>query len=337
MTIAIETQDLTKVYPGGILAVDRVTFQVPRGEIFGFLGPNGAGKSTTILMLATLLRPTGGRAVVAGWDAVRHPLRLRQAIGYVSQDLAVDDNLTGRENLYLQAKWYGLSQQEIRERLTEILAMVNLTDRADDRVETYSGGMRKRLDIAEGLIHRPQVLFLDEPTLGLDIQTRAEIWKYVAHLREAFGMTIFLTTHYMEEADRLCDRIGIIDRGVLKALDSPDRLKQQLGGGVITLALAGPGPEVDRAATAIAGLPGVRGVKAQDGRHVVLADHGEALLPLLFAALKPLPIALHSLTLTQPTLDDVYLHHTGRALRDEVEGSKEEAARQRIVMRRTRR
>jgi len=267
----------------------------------------------------------------------RHPFRVRQAIGYVSQDLAVDDNLTGWENLFLQAKWYGLSRQEFQERSSEILDMVNLTERAADRVETYSGGMRKRLDIAEGLIHRPQILFLDEPTLGLDIQTRAEIWKYIAHLREAFGMTIFLTTHYMEEADRLCDRIGIIDRGALKALDAPERLKQQLGGDVITLTLEGGEAEVSQAAAAIAALPGVRGVTVKDGRHTVLAAHGEPLLPALFAALKPLRAALRDLVLKRPSLDDVYLHHTGRALRDEVEGSKEEAMRQRMVMRRTRR
>jgi len=333
----IEVQDLTKIYPGGIQAVRGVTFSVTAGEIFGFLGPNGAGKSTTIMMLTTLLRITSGTALVGGHDVSREPVRVRQSIGYVSQDLAVDDNLSGWENMFLQAKFYGLTQAQIQERLPEVLAMVNLTERARDLVETYSGGMRKRLDIAEGLIHRPQILFLDEPTLGLDIQTRSEIWKYIARLREEVGMTIFLTTHYMDEADRLCDRIAIIDRGLIKAVDTPARLKQEIGGDLIALSLEGPPADLGRAVAAMAALPGVRQVKPQGNQQLVVAENGEALVPRIFEAVRPFEVKITSLALKRPSLDDVYLHFTGRGLRDEQESSKEEAMRRRLIMRRTRR
>jgi len=221
----IQVVDLVKQYRGGVRAVDGVSFEVRPGEIFGFLGPNGAGKTTTIMCLITLLEPTSGRAVVCGYDAARQPDRVRSRIGYVSQDIAVDDALTGRENLYLQGRLYHLDRATIAERSREVLEMVDLTDRADDIVATYSGGMRKRLDIAEGLIHRPAVLFLDEPTLGLDIQTRRRIWDYVRLLRDREGITVFMTTHYMEEADQLCDRIAIIDHGRIAAIGPPGDLK----------------------------------------------------------------------------------------------------------------
>jgi len=334
---AIEVNGLTKVYPGGIKAVDGISFTIPEGEIFGFLGPNGAGKSTTILMLTTLLRITGGAAHIMGVDVARHPNTVRRSIGYVSQDLAVDDNLTGWENLFLQAKFYGLKREQLRERIQAVLKLVNLEERIYDRVETYSGGMRKRLDIAEGLIHRPQVLFLDEPTLGLDIQTRSEIWKYINRLRMESGMTIFLTTHYMDEADRLCDRIAIIDRGGIKALDTPARLKQVIGGDVVTLSLAGDPAETAAAVRVIAALPGVRQVSPHASEYVVIVADGDPAVPRLFEAIRHLPARITAVTVKRPTLDDVYLHFTGRGLRDDVEGSKEDAMRQRMVMRRTRR
>ncbi len=229
----IEVEKLRKVFPNGVIAVDGVSFTVAEGEIFGLLGPNGAGKSTTIAILTTLIAPTGGKALVAGVDVCKHPTKARFAFGYVSQDLAVDDNLTGYDNLRLQAGFYHLSRREAEPRIAEVLKMVELTDRAGDLVETYSGGMRKRLDIACGLIHRPRLLFLDEPTLGLDIQTRREIWRYISELRAEINMTIFLTTHYMEEADALCDRIAIIDYGQIKALDAPAALKSALGGDLV--------------------------------------------------------------------------------------------------------
>jgi ABC-2 type transport system ATP-binding protein len=336
-TLAIEVKDLTKVYPGNIRAVNGVTFTVAEGEIFGMLGPNGAGKSTIITMLTTLSSITSGTALVAGEDVAAHPERVRRAIGYVSQDLAVDDNLTGWENLFLQAKFYGLTNEQIGQRLKEVLTMVNLMDRANDLVETYSGGMRKRLDIAEGLIHRPRILFLDEPTLGLDIQTRQEIWKYILFLREEVEMTIFLTTHYMEEADRLCDRIAIIDRGVIKAIDTPDRLKAEIGGDVITMTLNGSGHDITRALELIKGLSEVRQIKSHAEEYIVIAENGELTVPKIFEVIRDTGMKITKITVKRPTLDDVYLHFTGRGLRDELEGSKEEGFRQRMVMRRVRR
>lgn len=270
MKTIIEAEGLTKVYKGGIVAVNQVSFTVNEGEIFGFLGPNGAGKSTTIALLTTLLSPTSGTATIHGIDIIKHAYQARLELGFVSQDLAVEDALTGYDNLRLQAGFYHLSRVESRERIAEVLAMVDLTGRAKDKVETYSGGMRKRLDIACGLIHRPRILFLDEPTLGLDIQTRREIWKYVNTLREENKMTIFLTTHYMDEADSLCDRIAIIDRGVIKTLDKPSALKDAIRN------------EVEN-----------------------------------------------------PTLDDVFLHHTGKEMREDVT-SKEEAFKSRMIIRRAR-
>ncbi len=271
MKTIIEAQGLTKVYSGGILAVDNVSFSVNQGEIFGFLGPNGAGKSTTIALLTTLLSPTKGTATINGIDITKHPYQARLELGFVSQDLAVEDALSGYNNLRLQAGFYHLSRTEVHDRIAEVLKMVDLTGRSKDKVETYSGGMRKRLDIACGLIHRPRILFLDEPTLGLDIQTRREIWKYVNTLREKNNMTIFLTTHYMDEADSLCDRIAIIDRGVIKTLDTPTALKEAIKN------------EVEN-----------------------------------------------------PTLDDVFLHHTGKEMREDFT-TKEESFKARNNIRRARR
>ncbi|NTV53087.1 MAG: ATP-binding cassette domain-containing protein, partial [Candidatus Firestonebacteria bacterium] len=282
---AIEVRNLTKIYAKSVKAVDGIEFNVGEGEIFGFLGPNGAGKSTTIMLLTTLLRLTAGEARVAGFDVTRQPFQVRQAIGYVSQDLAVDDNLTGYENLFLQAKFYGLSQAQLQTRIPEVLGLVNLQERVHDLVETYSGGMRKRLDIAEGLVHRPRVLFLDEPTLGLDIQTRSEIWKYVTRLRDEFNMTIFLTTHYMDEADRLCDRIAIIDRGVIKAIDTPASLKREIGGDLVTLSLEGKESVVAKALAVLANLSGVYQIKPQDNQFLVIVENGGAVVPRIFEAL----------------------------------------------------
>ncbi|HAG06870.1 MAG TPA: ABC transporter ATP-binding protein [Peptococcaceae bacterium] len=334
MPPVIEAEGLTRVFPGHIVAVDRVSFAVEQGEIFGFLGPNGAGKSTTIMMLTTLLRPTAGTARVAGFDVVRQPERVRASLGYVSQDLAVDDNLTGIENLTLQARLYHLPRQEARRRIAEVLQLVGLAHRARDRVETYSGGMRKRLDIAAGLLHRPKVLFLDEPTLGLDIQTRREIWRYVRDLRANTGMTVFLTTHYMEEADVLCDRVAIIDRGQIKAVGRPSELKAGLGGDVITLRLAGT-PSAQRVTSALRGIPFVADVRFYEGEYVVTARDGEKTLPLVFEALQRVGEQIVAVTLKQPSLDDVYLAITGRGLRDDTEG-REDAIRHRIRMRRIR-
>jgi ABC-2 type transport system ATP-binding protein len=333
----IEANDLTKVFPGGITAVNNINFYVERGEIFGFLGPNGAGKSTTIAMLTTLTKPTKGNASVAGIDISKHPYRVRLAIGYVSQDLAVDDSLTGYENLRLQAGFYHIPRIEIKSRIEEVLQMVELKDRAKDKVETYSGGMRKRLDIACGLIHRPQLLFLDEPTLGLDIQTRREIWKYINHLRKETKMTIFLTTHYMDEADALCDRIAIIDKGIIKVLDTPVALKNSLGNEMVEFTFSKGEPEdINIALDKIKGLNFVNNITVIDGSgYSASTSNGEASIPAIFEVIQGLPAKIGSISLKQPSLDDVFLNVTGYEMRENG-GGKESSMRSRITMRRIR-
>lgn len=336
--VIVDVKGLSKTYPGGIEAVKDISFQVRRGEVFGFLGPNGAGKSTTIMMLITLIRPTSGTATVNGFDIAKHRYRVRTQLGYVSQDLAVDDSLTGRENLRLQAGLYHLPRAEAEARIDEVLELVSLKDRSDDRVESYSGGMRKRLDIAAGLIHRPRVLFLDEPTLGLDIQTRREIWRHIERLRTESNMTIFLTTHYMDEADALCDRIAIIDRGEIRAVDSPAALKSRLGGDVISLRFdeGADRDRIEEAVEALRALPEVKEVSRRGEDHVVVARNGDSLLPRVFETAQGKGARIASVSLKKPTLDDVYLAYTGRALRDE-QGGKEEARRLMLAMRRIRR
>jgi ABC-2 type transport system ATP-binding protein len=334
----IEVQDLRKEYPGGVKAVDGVSFRVREGEIFGFLGPNGAGKSTTIAILTTVLAPTGGTARVGGIDVTRHPYEARCLMGYVSQDLAVDDDLTGYQNLRMQAGFYHLSSDEAERRIARVLTMVDLTDRAGNRVETYSGGMRKRLDIACGLIHQPRLLFLDEPTLGLDIQTRHEIWRYVNELRAQTGTTVFLSTHYMDEADELCDRIAIIDYGRIKALDTPAALKRALGGDMVEFSFDQGTPEA--IALAVEAVRGVACVEAvtpldEDGAFQASVIASESVIPRIFGAINGQPVRIGAIAMKRPTLDDVFLHYTGRALR-ETGGGGAEAFTARIRMRRTR-
>jgi len=332
----IETRELTKVFPGDITAVDQVSFSVKKGEIFGFLGPNGAGKTTTILMLITLLQPTSGSATVCDFDIVKNQHDVRCCLGYVSQDTAVDDDLTGWENLTLQAGFYHLSKKIATERIEEVLEMVDLKDRARDMVGNYSGGMRKRLDIASGLIHRPQILFLDEPTLGLDIQTRVKIWDYIEKLRTEKEITIFATTHYMDEADFLCDRVAIIDHGVIKALDTPANLKNALGGDILHLEIGkSDGPQLDEIRAKLAELPSVHDTKPENGKLLLYVKDGESSTPRIFSLLDKLGVSIESMLLKKPSLDDVFLHHTGRALRDE-SGNREEAMMSRFKMRRVR-
>ena len=316
----LTAEKLSKKY-GDLVAVNGITFDVHEREIFGFLGPNGAGKSTTILMLNTLLRPSGGKAVVCGHDVESHPGRVRAAVGYVSQEIAVDEFLTGRENLYLHGRFYHIPSRELDRRIAEASAMVDLTDRLGDLVGTYSGGMRKRLDIAEGLLHRPQLIFLDEPTLGLDIQTRRKIWDYVRKLRDE-GLTVFLTTHYMEEADQLCDRVVIIDRGELKATDTPQNLKDQLGGDVITVGFADLSQELrDRARRRFGSLDWVSRIDDHPQGVVLISTSGDAAIPRLIEAASADGLQIASVTLKRPSLDDVFLAHTGHELREEEGGS----------------
>jgi ABC-2 type transport system ATP-binding protein len=332
----IEVDNLTKTFNGGVKAVREISFNVEAGEIFGFLGPNGAGKSTTIMMLTTLIAPTSGSARVAGFDVVAQPAQVRLSLGYISQDLAVDDHLTGRANLYLQAGFYHLSRKKAVERTKELLALVGLETRADDPVETYSGGMRKRLDIAAGLIHRPKVLFLDEPTLGLDIQTRHQIWQYLNHLREERNMTIFVTTHYMDEADSLCDRIAIIDQGVVKTIGAPAHLKNGVGAQIVSIQFDEQDEDaVNRALRSIGDLAVVERVERRDGQCMATVGNGDAALAAIYHTTLSSGLKINSVALKKPTLDDVYMAFTGKGLRNE-SGSRQSAHRAHMMLRRIR-
>lgn len=333
----IEVENLTKTFNGAVKAVREISFNVEAGEIFGFLGPNGAGKSTTIMMLTTLIAPTSGSARVDGFDVVAQPDQVRLSLGYISQDLAVDDNLSGRENLIFQAGLYRLPKKKATQRIRELLALVGLEERADFAVETYSGGMRKRLDIASGLIHRPKVLFLDEPTLGLDIQTRHQIWQHINQLRNERNMTIFLTTHYMEEADSLCDRIAIIDQGLIKTIDTPECLKNGVGAQIVSLQFEEQDEEtVNRALRCISDLDVVERVERRDGQCLATVGNSDAAIAALYHATLLSGLKIDSMALKKPTLDDVYMAFTGKGLRNEGGGSRQSAHRAHMRLRRMR-
>ncbi len=328
----IEVSGLTKQF-GELTAVDHVTFQVREGEIFGFLGPNGAGKTTTISMLTTVLRPNAGVAKVNGHDVAHEALEVRRSIGLVPQEYTADEDLTGMENLLLIASLYEVPKAEARTRAGELLNLVKLKDAADRTVDTYSGGMRRRLELACGLINRPKVLFLDEPTLGLDVQTRAAVWEYIRLLKEKYHMTLFLTTHYLEEADNLCDRIAIIDHGKIVALDTPRALKDSLGGDIVEIHV--DRPSEDGLASSLSALPNVKQVLPVDGGYRLTVVNGEETAPLVLDAIRAHNLKATKISIAKPTLDEVYLARTGRTLRDE-EGSSEEAFRHRVVTRRAR-
>ena len=303
---AVEVEGLSRTF-GPITAVDDVSFTVRPGEIFGFLGPNGAGKSTTISMLCTLLRPTAGGAHVAGFDIVREQLRVRQHIGLVFQDPTLDEYLTAEENLRFHAELYGVPTRDVPPRLDWVLDMVGLADRRTSLVRTFSGGMKRRLEIARGLLHSPRVLFLDEPTVGLDPQTRSSIWGYVTELRNREQITIFLTTHYMDEAE-YCDRIAIMDMGRIVALDTPERLKASVGKDRVRI-------RTDDDAAAIAALASRFDIEATTSEDEVTfyVEGGEEFIPRLFAQL---PVTIRGISLARPTLDDVFMSYTGRTIRD---------------------
>ncbi len=308
---AIAAKQLVKRY-GEIEAVRGIDLAVMPGEIFGFLGPNGAGKSTTISMLCTLLRPTAGLAAVAGFDVVREPGAVRAHIGLVFQDPSLDEQLTARENLDFHAFLYDVPRAIRTQRIHEVLEMVELADRANSKVSTFSGGMKRRLEIARGILHSPEVLFLDEPTRGLDPQTRRHIWDYLRELRRREGITIFMTTHYMDEAE-FCDRIAIIDMGRIVALGTPDELKARVGGDVITIATT------DNAASA-AELGSMFGLTpaVDNGTLRIEVSDGAAMIPRL---VRDLSAQVTAVTLRRPSLDDVFLKLTGRAIRDEQAGA----------------
>jgi ABC-2 type transport system ATP-binding protein len=307
----IQARGLSKSY-GPIQAVRGIDLEVQQGEVFGFLGPNGAGKSTTIGMLCTLLKPTAGHASVAGIDVVRDPGGVRRRIGLVFQDPSLDDQLTARENLELHGRIYAVPAALRRQRIAELLEVVELADRAHSLVRTFSGGMKRRLEIARGVLHHPQILFLDEPTLGLDPQTRNHIWEYLKDVRRREGVTLFMTTHYMDEAE-YCDRIAIIDKGSIAALGSPDQLKEMVGGDVITLTTANS-QAVAREITQAFGAEAT----ASDGEVRLEVADGTSFLPRL---VRELSVPVSSVTLRRPSLDDVFLKLTGHAIRDEEAGS----------------
>ena len=311
----IEIESLTRNF-GKVKAVDDISFNVEEGEIFGFLGPNGAGKSTTMMILTTLLKPTSGRALVAGFDVVSQAKKVRENIGYVQQEIAVDEYLTGRENLILGGRLNHIPSNIIDERIDQILDLIELVEKQNETVDTYSGGMRKRLDLAGGLLHRPKVLFLDEPTVGLDIQTRRKIWDYIKKIHKEFNMTIFVSTHYMEEADKLCDRVGIIDYGKIQVIDSPQALKDKLGNEIITFKILEDVSKTDLLSE-LKAIQLVKDITTKDDQVTVFASKGTELIPMIFQITSNLQIKINSISLTQPTLDDVFISYTGHELRDE--------------------
>ncbi|MFA4936049.1 MAG: ATP-binding cassette domain-containing protein [Candidatus Methanoperedens sp.] len=321
MLYAIETSGITKHF-NEITAVNNVSISVKPGELFGLLGPNGAGKTTLINMLSTMTEPSGGSARVWDFDVQRQEDSVRQSIGVVFQDTTLDDRLTGRENLDLHGRLYGLDSRTRKKRIAEVLSLVELTDRADAIVKTYSGGMMRRLEIARGLMHHPHVLFLDEPTLGLDPQTRLHIWEYIKTLNKDEGVTIMLTTHYMEEADHLCNRIAIIDHGEIVALDTPEAMKNSLGGDVITLEIEKP-DDMARLCE-VYKKNGCANIVSQKKNEVfITVREGERQIPHVLALASDAGIPILSVSLRKPTLDDVFLHHTGRAIRDKESGEVE--------------
>jgi len=318
---AIEVNSLIKKF-GDFKAVDNISVQVEEGEIFGFLGPNGAGKSTTMMILTTLLKPTSGNVFVGGYDVMLNAKKVREKIGYVQQEISVDEFLTGRENLYLHARINQIPSKLIKSRIDDVLELVELGEKKDQAALTYSGGMRKRLDIANGLLSRPSVLFLDEPTVGLDIQTRRKIWGYIKKIRKDFGMTIFISTHYMEEADKLCDRIGIIDHGKIQIVDTPKSMKSAIGNEIISFNLVDGKANQDALIEQINKIEFVKEVKIKQDLITVFSTKSNEVIPKIFQESINLEMRIRSLTLKQPTLDDVFISYTGHDLRDETENKK---------------
>ena len=319
MTSAIHIEHLTRRF-GDLVAVDDISFDIGQGEIFGLLGPNGAGKTTTLSMLATMLEPSSGSATVNGIDIMGDAAGVRRSIGIVFQDQSLDEELTAWENMDFHGRLYRIPAEVRNQRIDELLRLVELSDRKDDIVKTFSGGMRRRLEIARGLLHHPLVLFLDEPTLGLDPQTRNHLWTYIATLAQEKGITIVITTHYMEEADRLCNRIAIIDHGKIIAMDTPDRLKERIGGEVVTIT----SPDPDRVISILSGA----GLKAdRSGEQVTVSlENAEQQISGLIVRLSENKVAITAIAIHKPTLEDVFLSFTGKTIRD-VEADGKESMR----------
>jgi len=311
-SVVIHVESLTKVFEGSFKAVDNVSLDIQSKEVFGLLGPNGAGKTTTVKMLSTLLRPTSGIAVVDGHNVMEDADGVRRTIGIVFQDPALDDELTARENLDFHARMYNMNGEQRRERMVEVLKLVDLHDRADVLVKKYSGGMKRRLEIARGLMHYPKVLFLDEPTLGLDAQTRRSIWDYVARLNKEQNVTIFLTTHYMDEADFLCSRVAIMDRGKLVTVDSPDDLKNSIGSDLVTLECSDP----DRLTERLRSVEWIENLKRHESTIIIGTKHSAERIPEVVNLARDIGVRVLSIETRKPTLEDVFLYYTGTKMRE---------------------
>src|SRR5437763_591634 len=310
-THAVQVRSLRRTFKGGVEAVRDIDLSVARGEVFGFLGPNGAGKTTTVRMLCTLLPPTAGSASVAGIDVVADPAAVRRRIGVALQEIGLDPVQTGRELLELQCGLYGITGRQAKARTEELLALVGLTEAADRRTKTYSGGMKRRLDLASALVHSPEVLFLDEPTTGLDPASRLTVWDEVRRINDA-GTTVFLTTQYLEEADQLCDRLAIIDAGSIVADGSPERLKAQMGHDVVRVELDGANPDATK--TAIGELPGLERVVPEPGALALYVDEGARSIAEIVRRLDRQNVQVGAISTSRPSLDDVFLQATGRRL-----------------------
>jgi len=306
----IETKDLTKTFDH-FTAVNDISFSVESGEIFGFLGPNGAGKTTTIKMLTTLLRPTKGKATIAGYDIVKQRDKVRKSLGVVFQEPALDIELTGKENLDYHARMYGIGRDKRKKRIEEVLDLVDLSEKQNQMVKTYSGGMKRRLEIARGLMHNPTVLFLDEPTLGLDAQTRRAIWAYIRKMNKEHQTTIFLTTHYMDEADFLCDRVAIIDKGKILVLDTIRTLKNMVGNDIITLSSSNNNKLINN----LSEQQWVKNKEIHDDYITLGVEKGDEKIPRIIELAQSEKIKVQSINVRKPTLDDVFLHYTGRSMR----------------------
>ena len=313
---AIKVDSLSKNFEK-FKAVDNISFEIEEGEIFGFLGPNGAGKSTTMMILTTLLKPTSGNASVQGFDVVTQAKKVRENIGFVQQEIGVDEYLTGRENLVFQSRISQMPKELVKSRIDEVISLVELEEKQNEAAITYSGGMRKRLDIACGLIHRPRVLFLDEPTVGLDIQTRRKIWEYIRKIHKEFEMTLFVSTHYMEEADKLCDRVGIIDYGKIQVIDTPEIMKNAMGSDMISFSLIDGITKQDELVTRIKQLEFVNQVTRKQGEITIKSSQCSEVIPKIFQTTSEMNIEIDSLSLNKPTLDDVFISYTGHNLRDD--------------------
>jgi ABC-2 type transport system ATP-binding protein len=317
MSDIIDVKDLILVYGDGTKAVDNISFSVKAGEFFGFLGPNGAGKSTTIKVLTTLLRKTSGTVYIAGYDIEKQAADIRKIIGVQSQETTVDGDLTGRENITLQGHFHQMKSDEIKKRVNELLSLVGLEEAAEKRARNYSGGMKKRLDLATALVHKPKILFLDEPTTGLDPQSRAAIWSYLEKLNKEEGITIFLTTQYLEEADKLCKRLSIIDVGRIVASGSPVELKREIGADSIRISLENCEKDKIRAKELIKSLTDVNEIMDSEECLNVYAKNAGLLIADIVRALDSSDIRIASVTFSSPSLDDVFMKHTGKRIRPE--------------------